>query len=203
MKQEMHRLVLSPASRRAPPGIFLSLSLSHSRVCICALFPPVLPLDTVFFLSIHAAAILAPAPAPSLSLPDDSDPARHKRVINYLRVGHVFPSCSLSPPSVRFHPPLVPFLPLPSPDCVSPAAFHLAPPTLGVCTHSLMLIRLNAQKPSRGRGRERALPRLAEKLRAITKRESPPTIGVVTDDLVENNRDVRPLVRYVTGEKIP
>lgn len=46
------------------------------------------------------------------------------------------------------------------------------------------------------------MPRLAEKLRAITKRESPPTIGVVTDDLVENNRDVRPLVRYVTGEKI-
>lgn len=34
------------------------------------------------------------------------------------------------------------------------------------------------------------------------KGESPPTIGVVTDDLVENNRDVRPLVRYVTGEKI-
>lgn len=64
-----------------------------------------------------------------------------------------------------------------------------------------MLIRLNAQKPSRGRSRS-ALPRLAEKLRAITKRESPPTIGVVTDDLVENNRDVRPLVRYVTGEKI-
>lgn len=25
---------------------------------------------------------------------------------------------------------------------------------------------------------------------------------MVTDDLVENNRDVRPLVRYVTGERI-
>ncbi|KYN18278.1 hypothetical protein ALC57_09385 [Trachymyrmex cornetzi] len=57
---------------------------------------------------------------------------------------------------------------------------------------------LNAQKSSRGRGKRLAC---AEKLRAITKRE-PTTIRVVTDDLVENNRDVRPLMCYVTGEKI-
>jgi len=61
-----------------------------------------------------------------------------------------------------------------------------------------MLIQLNAQKSSRGRSKRLAC---AEKLRAITKRE-PTTIRVVTDDLVENNRDVRPLMCYVTGEKI-
>lgn len=150
----------------------------------------------VFFLR-PCRAILVPTH--TISLPDDSDPAQHKRVINYLRVGHVFPSCSLS--SFRsFLPPLLFRLLLLLPT-MSPAAFHLAPLTLRVCTHSLMLIRLNAQKPSRGRSKRLALPCLTEKLRAITKRV-PTTTGVVTDDLVENNRDVRPLVCYVTGEKI-
>lgn len=153
MKQECTVSFSHP--RRVPHSLFLSLI----RVYMCILSRST---RYVFFLR-PCRAILVPTR--TISLPDDSDPAQHKRVINYLRVGHVFPSCSLS--SFRsFLPPLLfrLFL-LPT---VSPAAFHLAPLTLRVCTHSLMLIRLNAQKPSRGRSKRLASPRLASPRRKIT-----------------------------------
>lgn len=144
---------LRAASHRDPCTPFHSRAHVCVHVCayILSRFPP---FDTVFFLR-RSRTILAPR----VSLPDDSDPTRHKRVINYLRVGHVFPSCCLS---FSFRSSLAPFfLSLQLPLTVSPAAFHLAPPTLRVCTHSLMLIRLNAQKPSRGRDERLASPRLA------------------------------------------
>lgn len=152
MKQECTVSFSHPHRVAHPASLILSLSLSHPRVYICV-FSPV-STRYVFFLR-PCRAILVPTR--TISLPDDSDPAQHKRVINYLRVGHVFPSCSLS--FFRsFLPPLL-FRPLLLLLTMSPAAFHLAPLTLRVCTHSLMLIRLNAQKPSRGRSKRLASPR--------------------------------------------
>lgn len=135
----MHRLVLPPASRRAP-----RTALSSIRTCVYVYILSGSPRYVFFLRSCRAI------PAPSL-FQMTPDPAQHKRVINYLRVGHVFPSCSLSsfrsflPPHLFRHHLLL--------LTMSPAAFHLAPSTLRVCTHSLMLIRLNAQEPSRGRKR--------------------------------------------------
>lgn len=100
----------------------------------------------------------------------------HKRVINYLRVGHVFPPCSPTLTSLS--------LSLPPPSILEsrPAAFSVStrhgvsfvtlsrsrtrcPRAHSVCTHALMLIRLNAPKASRG-SRARF-----QKLRPITNRD--------------------------------
>lgn len=154
MKQECAVSLARFAPRRiATPA----LHSTHARMCAymsVRIFSPGFPPSIPSSFSVGRARY-----SHRVSLPDDSDPTRHKRVINYLRVGHVFPSCSLS---FSFRSSLAPFfLSLQLPLTVSPAAFHLAPPTLRVCTHSLMLIRLNAQKPSRGRDERLASPRLA------------------------------------------
>lgn len=75
------------------------------------------------------------------------------------RVPSPSPSVCLSLPSSL----LSPFT-----QYVSPTAFHLVLPTLRVCTHSLMLIRLNAQKPSRGRDERLASSRFVSPDRKIT-----------------------------------
>jgi len=71
-----------------------------------------------------------------------------------------------------------------------------------------MLIRLNAQKPSRGRN-ERASERLVSPHLASLRRKITgdhegelTTTGVVTDDLMENNRDVRSRVSRQKGRNV-
>lgn len=78
-------------------------------------------------------------------------------------------------------PRLLPSLPTPPSPAFGLA--RVALPTLRVCTHSLMLIRLNAQEPSRGRDDEARRARLAEKITADHE-EGEPATGVVTDNLV-------------------
>lgn len=114
MKQEC-AVSLSPvrvASRlRLSSSSLLSLPLPLA-VCTCTLCPPPPAPPSTSLLS-PSRVILAP----SLFQTTDSDPAQHKRVINYLRVGHVFPSCSPSPsPSVSFPPFPQPTLSLPLPS---------------------------------------------------------------------------------------
>lgn len=90
----------------------------------------------------------------------------HKRVINYLRVGHVFPPCS--PFSLPIHRATSRrFLRLwPTRSLVRHAVSlsDTLSPSHSVCTHALMLIQLNAPKPSRVAAR-------FQKLRPITKRD--------------------------------
>lgn len=105
----------------------------------------------------------------------------HKRVINYLRVGHVFPPCSPTSTSFSLSLPLPLSFSAPTIE-PRPAAFSVStrhgvsfvtlsrfrtrcPRAHSVCTHALMLIRLNAPKASRG-SRARF-----QKLRPITNRD--------------------------------
>lgn len=114
----------------------------------------------------------------SVVLPAGSESV-HKRVINYLRVGHVFPPCSPTSTSFSLSLPLSFSAPTIEPR---PAAFSVStrhdvsfvtlsrfrtrcPRAHSVCTHALMLIRLNAPKASRG-SRARF-----QKLRPITNRD--------------------------------
>lgn len=114
----------------------------------------------------------------SVVLPAGSESV-HKRVINYLRVGHVFPPCSPTSTSFSLSLPLSFSAPTIDPR---PAAFSVStrhgvsfvtlsrfrtrcPRAHSVCTHALMLIRLNAPKASRG-SRARF-----QKLRPITNRD--------------------------------
>lgn len=97
--------------------------------------------------------------------------------------------------------PFVRSLSRPSPRCTRAAhlaRIRVALPTLRVCTHSLMLIRLNAQKPSRGSDEPRlAWLRIAEKITGDHEEgESPRRPGWSRTISLENNRDVRSRVRY-------